>query len=421
MNRNYTGGMNMLSRNDIEQALADGHLKIFPFDSKKLTGIGYNLSTTDFAFSINQGILLTLHEKTTENGIMRYVIIPPNDTVLFFSQEYIEVDNTIAGTFHSKVSCVSQGLGHISTTLDPTWKGQLLLSVNNPTSRSIVFNLEKSGGNIVTMLLHKLDSEVTGSNIHDNNKGRCELLITHFAKPSFHFKLKKKHLELKDFVQKELADSLNGYDNFLNEKYPPDKYSLQVEQLKGLRQRLDKDRAIISEGRYQLGEQGLYHILKDEKEVNLIKQCVLTKYIPELFQYLQEGAINQAVVTSPHFARPSDSLHMLSTLIKVIDYQLAMIDHARRIQWQNMKVKQFAGEDSELVRVRRILDKGKWISRIIVLGLVVIVCLWLLIYGIIQPDAFSEKPFLEKILLSFGGAAFAFLLTALSRKLDKKG
>ena len=179
----------MLSRNDIEQALADGHLKIFPFDSKKLTGIGYNLSTTDFAFSINQGILLTLHEKTTENGIMRYVIIPPNDTVLFFSQEYIEVDNTIAGTFHSKVSCVSQGLGHISTTLDPTWKGQLLLSVNNPTSRSIVFNLEKSGGNIVTMLLHKLDSEVTGSNIHDNNKGRCELLITHFAKPSFHFKL----------------------------------------------------------------------------------------------------------------------------------------------------------------------------------------------------------------------------------------
>ena len=107
----------MLSRNDIEQALADGHLKIFPFDSKKLTGIGYNLSTTDFAFSINQGILLTLHEKTTENGIMRYVIIPPNDTVLFFSQEYIEVDNTIAGTFHSKVSCVSQGLGHISTTL----------------------------------------------------------------------------------------------------------------------------------------------------------------------------------------------------------------------------------------------------------------------------------------------------------------
>lgn len=411
----------MLSRNDIEQALANGHLKIFPFDSKKLTGIGYNLSTTDFAFSINQGILLTLHEKTTENGIMRYVIIPPNDTALFFSQEYIEVDNTIAGTFHSKVSCVSEGLGHISTTLDPTWKGQLLLSVNNPTSRSIVFNLEKSGGNIVTMLLHKLDSEVTGSNIHDNNKGRCELLITHFAKPSFHFKLKKKHLELKDFVQKELADSLNGYDHFLNENYPPDKYSLQVEQLKGLRQRLDKDRTIISEGRYQLGEQGLYHILKDEKEVNLIKQCVLAKYVPELYQYFQESTINQAVVTSPHCASLNDSLHMLSTMIKVIDYQLAMIDHARRIQWQNMKVKQFAGEDSELVRMRRMFEARKVITRRLTPIFITCVCLSLLIYGKFQPDAFSNTPFFQNVLISFCSAAFAFLLAALSHKPDKKG
>lgn len=110
----------MLSRDDIRLALAEGHLKIFPFEPKNLTGIGYNLSTTDFAFSINQGILLTIHRKITDSGIERYVTIPANDTVLFFSKEYIEVDYTLAGTFHSKVSRVSEGLGHISTTLDAT-------------------------------------------------------------------------------------------------------------------------------------------------------------------------------------------------------------------------------------------------------------------------------------------------------------
>ena len=81
----------MLSRDDIRLALAEGHLKIFPFESKNLTGIGYNLSTTDFAFSINQGILLTIHRKITDDGVERYVTIPANDTVLFFSKEYIEI------------------------------------------------------------------------------------------------------------------------------------------------------------------------------------------------------------------------------------------------------------------------------------------------------------------------------------------
>ena len=77
-----------------------------------------------------------------------------------------------------------------------------MISVNNPTSNDIVFDLDKSGGNIVTLLLHKLDSPVTGNNIHDNNKGRCELLISHFATPSPTLKYKNKHLEVKEFVQK---------------------------------------------------------------------------------------------------------------------------------------------------------------------------------------------------------------------------
>ena len=51
----------MYSREDIKNAIREGHLKIYPFEEENLTGIGYNISTTNFAFSINRGILLTVH------------------------------------------------------------------------------------------------------------------------------------------------------------------------------------------------------------------------------------------------------------------------------------------------------------------------------------------------------------------------
>ena len=165
----------MLSRNDIKQYIYSGDIKIYPFEQKNLTGIGYNLSTTNFAFSINRGVLLTVYSKTTSEGIKHYINIPPNDTVLFFSKEYISVSNKIAGTFHSKVGCVCQGLGHISTTLDPTWHGQLIISVNNPTNTNIEFDLDTKSGNIFTMLLYKFETPVEGVDIHDNNRGRCDL------------------------------------------------------------------------------------------------------------------------------------------------------------------------------------------------------------------------------------------------------
>lgn len=346
----------MLSRNDIEQALADGHLKIFPFEKKSLTGIGYNLSTTDFAFSVNRGILLTVHRKTANNKVMRYVIIPAQDTVLFFSKEYIEVDKTLAGTFHSKVSVVSLGLGHISTTLDPTWKGQLLISVNNPTARDIVFDLDKSGGNILTLLLHKLDSDVTGINIHDNNKGRCELLISHFENSPSAPRYWDKHLELKEFVQKALADSLNGYDSFLGADRPQDRYSQKVKQLMELKARLDRDRNIILEDRYELGPNGKYSCVRNSTELDLIKSCALYEFKPELDQIDFQENLPARQFSAEQLAQ---ALPMIDAYIEVIEYELAMIDHSRRIQWQNDQVNQFAGEDSELVRMRQANSRSR--------------------------------------------------------------
>lgn len=337
----------MLSRDDFIHALADGDLKIFPFDKKNLTGIGYNLSTTDFAFSVSRGILLTIHEETLSSGIRRYVTIPGNDTVLFFSKEYIEINSKLAGTFHSKVSRVSQGLGHISTTLDPTWKGQLLISINNPTDADIEFDLAKNGGNIMTLLLHKLDTPVTGENIHDNNKGRCELLIAHFAKPSSDPKHQEKHLELEHFVREELANSLNGTDNFTSVEAPEDEYSVQLNELYTLRERLKLDRKIIQEDRYVLGSEGKYYCLNPH-EREFIERCALFKIKSQSIAPLHSGfcdGIEKSALAS--------ALPLLDACIDVIDYEINSIAHLRRIRWQNEMVRRFAGEDSELVALRK--------------------------------------------------------------------
>lgn len=336
----------MLSRDDIKKALVEGHLKIYPFEKKNLTGIGYNLSTTNFAFSINQGILLTIHYQTTQSGIIRYIIIPENDTVLFFSKEYIEIDQTLAGTFHSKVARVCQGLGHNSTTLDPTWKGQLIISVNNPTSQKIKFDLDKDSGNIMTLLLHSLDSEVTGHDIHDNNKGRCELLLAHFSEPSSNPKYRGKHLELKEFVVNELADSLNGYDCFIGAEQPNDQHSQKVQHLLELRDRFEREDTILMEDRYILGDHGKYFCFKKPEEFTLLKNCSLFEFMEQL----------NMIPKYPPDSQKSDLPNvneLLRKYIHIINYELDMIDHIRRIKWQNEKIEQFAGQDSELVKLRK--------------------------------------------------------------------
>ncbi len=336
----------MFSRDDFKKAIVEGHLKIIPYEEKNLTGIGYNLSTTNFAFSINQGLLLKIYTDTTNEGYIHYVKVPENDTVLFFSKEFLETDNTIAGTFHSKVSRVCQGFGHVSTTLDPMWKGQLIIAVNNPTNKSIRFDLDKNNGNIFTLLIDKLDSNVTGKNVHDNNRGRCDLLLSHFAgeEPSwFH---KEKHLELKTFIVGEFANSLNGYDDFMNTDRV-DKYKKSIENLKDLKEQLKTDRLLISEGRYVLGVDGMYQILRDDMQKKIIRECSIFG--------LKEARNNMSCQYSA-----DELLQKKQTIIKeiddylaVIDYELETINHNRRISWQNDKISQYAMENSKIFKYRR--------------------------------------------------------------------
>lgn len=67
----------------------------------------------------------------------RFVYIEPRDTALVLSKEYLKLPANICGNVFSRVSTVSSGLGHISTTIDPLWRGALLIAISNPSSEPI--------------------------------------------------------------------------------------------------------------------------------------------------------------------------------------------------------------------------------------------------------------------------------------------
>jgi len=65
--------------------------------------------------------------------------IQSGETVLISTEEYIGLpkNKTVAGIIESKVSIVSKGLSHVSTTLDPDWEGHLLIAVTNHQPHAI--------------------------------------------------------------------------------------------------------------------------------------------------------------------------------------------------------------------------------------------------------------------------------------------
>ena len=137
-------------------------------------------------------------------------MIDKNDTVLVRTRETIVVSPRLSGAFYSKVKVVSQGFGHVSTTLDPEWEGQLLISLNNPTNKKIKFSIEKNvyGNNVynsfVTVEFSFLRTPATMQ--ADNMAGRLDILDETIEKNVSIFKRK----EIEKF--RELVEKLHECD-----------------------------------------------------------------------------------------------------------------------------------------------------------------------------------------------------------------
>lgn len=161
----------------IKRARQDGELVICPYEEKNLTPVGYNLSFSRFIISLRKKAFVKIIHKNKE----WYFTLKPFDSAIILTRESIWVSKYIGGTFHSKVSMVTKGLGHVSTTLDPGWYGQLLVPINNPTKEKIKIVIARDTDTgikyetFMTMILFRAQEAALNVN-SDNKSARIELL-----------------------------------------------------------------------------------------------------------------------------------------------------------------------------------------------------------------------------------------------------
>lgn len=117
----------MLSIIDIKQELGK-NIYIYPIHAESIKSNSIDLHVSEFAWS------LATKKSIHSNG---YVYIAPNDTGLIYTEESIYVSNRIGGSYHSKVTLVSLGAGHIGTCLDAQYVGCSLVAIHNHSQKTI--------------------------------------------------------------------------------------------------------------------------------------------------------------------------------------------------------------------------------------------------------------------------------------------
>lgn len=159
--------MTILSDVDIRREIG-GNILIYPFREGYLKGASYNLSASKLAWDLaTKTNIYSDQEKA--------VIIPPNSTAVIETHETIWVSQKIAGTYHSRVSQVSHGTGHIGTTLDPNYIGPSLIAVHNHSKESVKIPLEDEP--FLTLTFHYLHTP-SRKEQHGNSHARRDVLAT---------------------------------------------------------------------------------------------------------------------------------------------------------------------------------------------------------------------------------------------------
>lgn len=279
MANKYNG---ILSDRSIERALDEGNIFIAPFDRKQLQSAGYNLTPTCFVYSTKRKCLLNVIENDDET----YVMIDRNDTVLIKTRESIAISSTLAGNFFSKVKIVSEGFGHVATTLDPGWEGKLLISINNPTNKKIKFSIKKKVygsiiyNSFVTVEFIGLDSETEKKS--DNPPGRLDILENTLDKNLSLLKRKKRD------SLKELIDELNKCENIsINQILLDMLNENEREELANIRQIQDN---IEYENEFKefmrIKERKYYRDIQNQFSINAQNSIDLVdKYVSQKLQY----------------------------------------------------------------------------------------------------------------------------------------
>ena len=128
--------MTVLSDQDIRKELGE-NIYIYPFSDSNLKGASYNLTASHLAWSLKNKKSIFRSEYKDQKDV---IVIEPGDTGLIETFETIWVSQKIAGSYHSRVTQVTQGTGHIGTTLDPNYIGPSLIAIHNHSVEDIVLS-----------------------------------------------------------------------------------------------------------------------------------------------------------------------------------------------------------------------------------------------------------------------------------------
>ena len=119
-----------MKKDDIKQK----KLLIAPFDEQSLTPVGYDLRVGDRYLKMRTKLREFRRLKENEE-----LTIEHNEVVAIETVEYVGMpqNKTCSGILVSKVSVAEMGLSHISTSLDPDYKGKLIITLTNHSNRKV--------------------------------------------------------------------------------------------------------------------------------------------------------------------------------------------------------------------------------------------------------------------------------------------
>jgi deoxycytidine triphosphate deaminase len=178
-------------------------IHIYPFSEDCLTPVGYDVRVGTRYSSVLLGKYFEGCKK---------IDILPGDTVLIETLEKIGMPETrkISGLVNSMVSMVSKGISHVSTTIDPDWKGPLVIAVTNH-SKNIIGLVEGKPFCTIVFLENKSSAEKECG----KTPGRSDVFLKNLASSSAEASEEEKRKEEKEKKRKKKIQRIGIYISFL--------------------------------------------------------------------------------------------------------------------------------------------------------------------------------------------------------------
>lgn len=147
--------MSILSKKSLIKELGKG-IFYHPLKINSIRSCNFCLTASEYAYSTKNKQRL---EIKNENENKKYLEIPPNDTVLIWTDESIWLSQNFCASLHSTTTLVSKGIGHIGTRINPNWCGVLSIAFHNLSDNPVNINIKDAQNPIAYLMIHKLTSQ----------------------------------------------------------------------------------------------------------------------------------------------------------------------------------------------------------------------------------------------------------------------